>query len=267
MGKIKLLELKPFDSYVLGGLRNFQAGTDTYRETQPLPDIMKFFHLTDITKVRFCGVFIKEITTEDENFYIPVPADILQPRKGQSGNLKLSLLKKVGEYPLNETIMDIKTDYLPYIEAKNPKYEGAQGFIEIDFLKSYFTQGILQENLKTCHLKSLTDFIKSELKIGLKLDFNKFTAQESYLYMTFLNRLKENIRIVALLENKSDDTPKLEGSYYFGGETRISKIKTQALDEKLEFLSEKVDILEGKVLFNNSYLHRPRVKNRKPFTD
>jgi CRISPR-associated protein Cmr3 len=153
----------------------------------------------------------------------------------------------VDNLPLKDAVLDIETEYLPYVEVKEPKYEGASGFIEISSLKSYFVKGNLDNDLETSNLKKLSDFIKTELKIGLTLNFDRFTAEESRLYMTFLNRLKENVKLVALLEERGSKEITLKGSYYFGGETRVSKVETQPLDEKLKFLTDFVEIKRGNI--------------------
>jgi CRISPR type III-B/RAMP module-associated protein Cmr3 len=61
------------------------------------------------------------------------------------------------------------------------------------------------------------------------------------------NRLRENVKLVALLEERGSKETTLKGSYYFGGETRISKIETQPLDERLEFLTDCVEIERGNI--------------------
>jgi len=248
MGKLFLLEVKPVDSYVIGGLRNFQAGTDTYRETLTLPDITKFFALLDLNDFKVCGVFLKS----GNDIYFPIPADFLRPRKGQRGNLKLSQLRKVEDLKSREgdVIFDIEPEYIPYIEEEgDTKYEGASGFISFEYLERYFSTGELGEKLSTDVIKSISDFVKQELKIGLTLDFDRFAAEESRLYMTFVNRVQKGVKLVALLEQKGNDVKESppNGFFYFGGETRVAEIKTEPLggNNLLSFLEEDLEIKDG----------------------
>jgi len=259
---IRLLEVKPIDSYVIGGLRNFQAGSDTYRETLPLPDIIKFFSLVDLNVFKVCGVFLKKENT----IYFPVPADFLRPRKGESGNLKLSTLVELESLIHEEgnVVLDIETEYLPYLREEaddKTKYEGASGFIALNHLESYFRNGTI-EGLKTEDLKPISAFVKQELKIGLTLDFDNFTAEESRLYMTFLNRLERDVKLVALLVEKQE-AKHPEGLYYFGGETRVAQVKTQKEEPSLSFLQEEIPIEKGKLyrLYLTSHTYLPEELN------
>ena len=258
MNRFYLLELKPIDSYVIGGLKNFQAGVDTYRETLFLPDIMKFFALLDLDDFKVCGVFLQK----DGDIYFPVPGDFLRPRKGQKGNLKLSHLRKLEDLKSREgeIIFDIDAEYIPYVDEKDDtKYEGASGFISIKNLEDYFQYGEIRQNLQTDVIKPISDFIKQELKIGLTLNFDSFTAQESRLYMTFVNRVRKGVELVALLKGKSNkETP--NGFFYFGGETRVAEVNTKPLgeDNSLNFLNEEIEIKKGNLyrfyLTSHTYL-------------
>ena len=276
MNRLYLLELNPIDNYVIGGLRNFQAGVDTYRETLFLPDIMKFFALLDLEDFKVCGVFLRK----DGEIYFPIPADFLRPRKGQSGSLKLSKLKKVEDLKSREgdIIFDIDPEYIPYIEEKgDTKYEGASGFISAKSLEPYFQYGEIKQDLKTDSIKSISEFIKQELKIGLTLNFDSFTAQESRLYMTFVNRVVRGVKLVALLKvkegkenlNGESNLKPPNGFFYFGGETRVASVDTKPLEEEnpLHFLNGDMEIKGGNLyrfyLTSHTYLPEELKLKRK----
>ncbi len=100
---LELYEIRPYDFWLFGGLRNFQAGSDTFREPIFPPDIMKFFHLVDLKKCIPVGIFLKK---ENELFF-PVPADLLQPRKGVKGSLKITPFEDREKEPLKGAITDL----------------------------------------------------------------------------------------------------------------------------------------------------------------
>ncbi len=229
---VRLLEVTALDFWSFGGLQNFQAGIDTYRDVLFPPNIMRFFHLVNLKKTKVLGVLVKK----DGKLYFPVPADVVRPRKGKSGPLKVAILKNHAE-----GVTDINTKYLPVLE-EDEKYEGASGFIEFFYLKSYF-EGCLRAS--TENLLTQSAFVEKELKVGLTLDKDDFTAQESRLYTSFVLRPKAGVKLVALI--KSDNGDPLRGYYYFGGETRVSRVNVSE-DKELEcFLRETVKVEKGKL--------------------
>jgi CRISPR type III-B/RAMP module-associated protein Cmr3 len=220
---LELYEIKPYDFWLFGGLRNFQAGSDTFREPIFPPDIMKFFHLVDLDNCVPAGVFLQK----ENELYLPVPADLLQPRKGQAGVLKISPLEDRNSEPLRGALTDLDLEEkipekLPFVRENNPKYEGAKGFISLEKLERYFTDGCL--NATTDDLKSLGEFVEFETKVGLTLDFLNFTAEESRLYTTFVVRPKKDTTLAVLYLRKNSTECISDGDYHVGGETRISKV-------------------------------------------
>ncbi len=232
---MKFVEVKTPDFWLFGGLKNFQAGEDTYREVLFPPDVMKFFHLTDVTKCKPVGVFIKQIdkNKQKEELYLPAPADLLRPRKGEPGPLAVAELKKV-----SEALTDIETELLPVAPEGETKYESAAGFITLEHLKEYLEKGTV--NGKSCILKSVNDFVVFEPKVGLTLDFDRFGAKESRLYFTFVVRPKNGTSMVVLFDG---DCEGLEGFYHLGGETRVSKLREENLPKEL--FEKKVSVQKG----------------------
>jgi CRISPR-associated protein Cmr3 len=238
------IEVKTFDFWLFGGLRNFQAGSDTFREPRFPPDIMKFFHLTDLEEHQPVGVLLKR----GRNIFFPVPADILQPRKGERGNLKISHLKEREEILAQlcdkEFLTDLGEEHLlPFVgeDKDKKKYEGAGGFISFERLKTYFSEGRIEAS--TDDLKGLDYFVSSEIKVGLTLDFQRFSAMESMLYTTFVNRpqtLDSSLVVIFKGPNALE-----EGIYYVGGETRVSEVKPLKEENITPFLQEGIEVKEG----------------------
>ncbi len=250
---IELFEVKAFDFWSFGGLKNFQAGIDTYREPIFPPDIMKFFHLVDLKEVIPVAVFLKK----EGEIYLNVPADILQPRKGESGELKVSSLKRKSELP-EGALTDLESfEILPFLEESDKKYEGASGFMPFSRLKGYFTEN--RVCAYTDAINGLDTFVTFEPKVGLTLDFDKFTAEESRLYFTFVVRPKGDTSLVVVFKRKNPQGGKIEeGTYPIGGETRVSKVQ-KVEDEKIQnLLCEKINVCKGKLyklyLLSHTYI-------------
>ena len=239
---VELVEVKTFDFWTFGGLKNFQAGVDTYREPIFPPDIMKFFHLADLKEIFPVAVFLKK----ENEIYLSVPADILQPRKGEKGELKISPLKGKNNLP-EGALTDLKKfELLPFVEESCPKYEGAKGFIAFEKLKHYFMENRICAD--TDSLKGLDYFVTFEPKVGLTLDFDTFSAEESKLYFTFAVRPKKDASLVVVFKRKNSKSGKVEdGTYYLGGETRVSKIQKLENKDIKNFLSEKVNVCKDKL--------------------
>ena len=138
--ELELWEINTFDFWLFGSLKNFQAGIDTFRDPKFPPDIVKFFHLLDLEEAFPIGVFLKK----ENEIYFPVPADILQPRKGEKGKLKVSPLiskEKLNKEFLKENSSEVfltdreDLDILPFIKESETKYEGASGYISFEKIK------------------------------------------------------------------------------------------------------------------------------------
>ena len=251
---VELFEVKALDFWSFGGLKNFQAGVDTYRKPVFPPDIMKFFHIVDLNKLIPVAVFLKK---EDE-IYLPVPADLLQPRKGEKGELKISPLIKKGKLP-EGALTDLESfKVLPFIEKSEVKYEGAKGYLPFGKLKNYFTENRIC-GADTDNLKGLDCFVSFEPKVGLTLNFDTFSAEESRLYFTFAVRPKKDTSLVVVFKKKNDESVKIEeGIYHIGGETRVSKVQKVENEEFQNFLSEKINVCKGKLykfyLLSHTYI-------------
>jgi len=233
---VRLLKVKTLDFWAFGGLRNFQAGVETFRRSLFPPDVMKFFHLVDLNKVSVCGVLLEQNST----LYFPVPADLTRPRKKKEGNLEVSLLKRA------EGVTDLSFECLP-IAKKGKKVETASGFLAFERVREYFLK-VESFTAPVKALKSLSDFVKEEIKVGLTLNKDFFTAQEGRLYANFVLRPgkdeKNETHLVALLKEKGDFSFE-EGFYYFGGEARVSYARVEQNEELNGFLEEKVKVEKG----------------------
>ncbi len=229
--KVRLYEVIPYDAFAFGDLSNFQAGEESWRRTLEIPDVSRFFHLVDAKKTKICGVFI----SDKEKILLPVPGDVVAPRKGEEGCLSVSILKSKPD----KAITDIKSDYFPETEGK---VESAQGFISFNIFKNYI-KGCENLGITDNLIKSSDIFVK-EFKVGLSLNQDTFTAEEGRLYMTTYVRLKNNYSYLILTWG---DEYIEEGDYHIGGETRVAKIK-EFNDQKFkEFLEEKVKVNENKL--------------------
>jgi len=250
---VELFEVKALDFWSFGGLKNFQAGVDTYRKPVFPPDIMKFFHIVDLNKVVPIAVFLKK---EDE-IYLPVPADLLQPRKGVKGNLKISPLMGKEELP-EGALTDFESfKVLPFIKESEVKYEGAKGYLPFSKLKNYFTENKICAD--TDNIKGLDFFVNFEPKVGLTLNFDTFSAEESRLYFTFAVRPKKDTSLVVVFKKKNGESVKIEeGIYHIGGETRVSKVQKVESKELQSLLCEKINICKGELykfyLLSHTYI-------------
>lgn len=250
---VDLVEVKTFDFWSFGGLKNFQAGVDTYREPVFPPDIMKFFHIVDLKEVSPVAVFLKK----GAEIYFNVPADLLQPRKGEKGKLKISPLKGIEELP-EGALTDLQDfEILPFIEKSEEKYEGAKGFLPFNKIKSYFEENKICAD--TEDIKGLDFFVNFEPKVGLTLNFATFNAEESRLYFTFVIRPKENTSMLVIFKRKNQKGAKIEeGIYHIGGETRVSKIQKVENGEFQNFLRGKINVFDGKLykfyLLSHAYI-------------
>ena len=251
---VELFEVKALDFWSFGGLKNFQAGVDTYRKPVFPPDIMKFFHIVDLNKVVPMAVLLK---AKDE-IYFPVPADLLQPRKGEKGELKISRLVGKDKLP-KRALTDLESfEGLPFIEKSEVTYEGAKGFLPFKKLKSYFTENEIY-NVDTYNLKGLDFFVNFEPKVGLTLNFDTFNAEEGRLYFTFAIRPKKDTSLVVIFKKKNGESVKIEkGIYHIGGETRVSKVQKVENKELQSLLCEKINICKGKLykfyLLSHTYI-------------
>jgi CRISPR-associated protein Cmr3 len=195
------------------------------------------------------GVFLKK----ENEIYFPVPADILQPRKGEKGKLKVSPLiskEKLNKEFLKENSSEVfltdreDLDILPFIKESETKYEGASGYISFEKIKKYLSEGNLSAS--TGDLKNLNYFIEEELKVGITVDFEKFTAMESRIYTSFINRPKGNSSlVVAVIFKEKKNTKFQEGIYYIGGETRVSKVQKIKIPELEKILTQSIEIKKG----------------------
>ncbi len=139
---------------------------------------------------------------------------------------------------------------IPFIRESEPKYEGAKGFIPFEKFKCYFEN--INFHATTNDLKGLNEFVEFEIKVGLTINFDNFTAEESRLYTTFVLRPKKKTSLGVLYLKKHSFECLKGGDYHIGGETRVSKVlkvdgNNQAFNDLKSFLTQNVKIAKDKL--------------------
>ena len=220
---MKLYKVIPENPIWLGSLKHIDAGMEHYAKSLNLPNIMRFFNFVkDEKRNGACyGVFLSHKNT----LYLPAPSDIVGKRK-TGGNWKL--------LELDEKLK------IPLIKGDLGAYENASGyFISFQDFKTWM-KGKINEKVD---MKQINDFFKTERKTGIKVDIDRGTAEETYLYTQERIRFKEHVELLFLAKSC------FRQSGFFGGERNPARIEeVKDFKEELQILTQgKVNVEKGKV--------------------
>ena len=134
-----------------------------------------------------------------------MPADVLLPRKGREGSVRIAKLTEEG---------------LPFLRGTCEAYESSEGtFISLrDFLEKY-REGIEGFNAVG------PEVIKREHRVGIGLDRDYRKAKEAMLYSQEFLRFAEGTCLAVLAEEPFEE---LKGQFVrVGGERRIAFVKEE----------------------------------------
>jgi len=282
----KLYRIKALDFFSFGGLQNFAAGETSFRSGKFPPEVSRFFHLMDLEEAAVTAVLLMK----NGKLYLPVPADWSVPRKGEPGAVKTNFLGFQSWNPTDERLKsllpqegevffddnEVTLNNLPYLDENDiPKREATSGWVPFEVAKTYLEKGILENSVESGQIKK--QMSSSELKVGLTLEKNTFTAEERRLYFEFVERLTlpsdekdtkvlwEEVYLALLVESRSNTEPIKEGYYFVGGETRVGKVEKivenhNDAENFLKLLNSKVEVGNGK-LYKFLILSHTFVKN------
>ncbi len=202
---MKLFKVKAYNSLWFGGLKHMSGGEEHYLSSLMLPSIMVFFDFVKKDKKGACyGVALCD---DSNNIYLPSPADIVGERK-KGGNWRV--LKFYENLNLKG-----KTFQLPLIKGTLKAFENTEGyFITKEGFKEW-----KEGNISDKYMKDWNCFAKAELKVGLQINKDTKTAEESMLYFQERIRLKRGVYISFIAENLTSD----EG--FIGGERNPAKVE------------------------------------------
>ncbi len=207
---MKLYLLEPYDVLSFGGLKNFSAGESHIQKSSFPPPIMRFFPY-------FRKVY-SILLVKGNEAYLPAPADCLVPRKGEEGDPIIAPLK-----------------FPPVLEEEKP-YEPAKGFVSVrDFVERY------ANGKGKFALKELSEFLNTEMRVGVKLSVSSRTSEESMLYSQDFLRFKEDT-FLGILASEAD---RLKSLNKMGGEGKLAKLKGKK--DLAEFFKKKLTLKKGNI--------------------
>ena len=205
---MKLYLLEPYDVLSFGGLKNFSAGESHIQKSSFPPPIMRFFPY-------FKKVY-SVLLVKGEEAYLPVPADCLKPRKGEKGNPIIAPL----EFP-------------PLLQTEKP-YEPANGFLSLSDFVSKYTNGNSEFTLN-----ELSEFLATEPRVGVKLNTESRTSEESMLYSQDFLRFRKDT-LLGVIASESD---RLNGLNKVGGEGRLVRSKGER--DVPDYFKEPLNLKKG----------------------
>ncbi len=171
---LNVYTVNPYKEYIFGSLKHFVAGESHYYTSAENLNIMRFFKVLEDLKERDSHLKIYGVSfyKEDDNkeMYIPLPADILFPRKGEEG--KPIIIK----YSQNK----------PFIKGTTKNYEYKSGYISLTSFINYMNNSIENLDLKE-------NIFKKQEKAGVALDYetkiSRFSEEEDSGRLYFTQRL------------------------------------------------------------------------------
>lgn len=178
---MRLFKVKAYNSLWFGGLRHMSRGEEHYLSSLKLPSIMVFFDFVKKDKKGACyGVALCD---DSGNIYLPSPADIVGERK-KGGNWRV--LKFYNDLDLKGKVFR-----LPLIKGTLTAFESADGY----FITEEGFEKWKEGNISDSYMKNWSDFAETELKVGLQVNKDTKTAEESMLYFQERIRLKDRFYI------------------------------------------------------------------------
>lgn len=226
---MNVYKVRVYNSIWFGGLKHITEGEEHYVKGEVLPNIMKFFRFVKRNGNGACwGVLLlREHNDGRKEVLLPSPADIVGKRK------------KGGEWRLLEYDEKLKC---PLIRGILEAFEGAGDyFISLENFKKWksYEPGV--------ELQKISELIKREIKVGLKVDKDKGVAQESMLFF------QERIRPIDGVNFLFTANVVYEKKSFFGGERNPASVEELKEEEILKNIKE---ILYDEVPIKNGSYYR-----------
>ncbi len=241
---MKLFKVKAYNSLWFGGLRHMSGGEEHYLSSLRLPSIMVFFPFVKKDKKGACyGVALCD---DSGNIYLPSPADIVGERK-KGGNWRVLRFYK----HLN----------LPLIKGTLKAFESAEGYFITEEGFKEWKEGSISDK----HMRTWSSFAETELKVGLQINKDAKTAEESMLYFQERIRLKRGIYISFMAEK-----PALtEG--FIGGERNPAEVEEVKNTKLLSCLDDDCNVKKGSYyrlyLLTHTYIENLNTEEKPNHTD
>ncbi|EDP75978.1 type III-B CRISPR module-associated Cmr3 family protein [Hydrogenivirga sp. 128-5-R1-1] len=248
---MKLFRVKAYNSLWFGGLRHMSGGEEHYLSSLRLPSIMAFFPFVKKDKKGACyGVALCD---DSGNIYLPSPADIVGERK-KGGNWRV--LKFYNDLDLKG-----KAFQLPLIKGTLKAFESAEGYFITEEGFKEWKEGSISDK----HIKNWSEFAETELKVGLQINKDTKTAEESMLYFQERIRLKRGIYISFIAEKLVLN----EG--FIGGERNPAKIEKVKNIKLPSCLDNGCNVKKGSYyrlyLLTHTYIENNNTEEKPNHTD
>ncbi|MFB6088392.1 MAG: type III-B CRISPR module-associated protein Cmr3 [Candidatus Aenigmatarchaeota archaeon] len=217
------IKFTPLDTLFFRDSKPFTMGEDSWANTifPPFPSVIYgvlrslYFsnNLGELTKANENDDPTKQLTIKkicfsfDENYYFPVPLDIVQRKNQFASFKKLSLEEK------KSAITSCPTEY---ILKSNEQVENVFGLIPQNQLVEYLSKGEIKNSLEVLKYE---DFIFREPKIGIKKSKKTGSSEEGMLYRVEMLRLekKDGKKMSLCVDFENLKVPE-KGLAKFGGE-------------------------------------------------
>ncbi|WP_457599997.1 type III-B CRISPR module-associated Cmr3 family protein [Hydrogenivirga sp.] len=234
---MKAYKVRPYNSIWFGGLKHMTGGEEHYLKTEPLPNIMRIFpYVKDKAGKGAChGVFLYDET--NERFLLPAPADIVGIRK-KGGNWKVLNLRKINISACGKEIglLPVVKGTLEPLETAGNYFITEKGF---EIWRKLSTKGNCSKNLEK-ELIPYSEVFTTEIKVGLKTDKDKGTAEEGMLFFQERLRFKNDSVKLSFIGNGYADNDK----HFIGGERNPADVSE--IDRLPCFIDENIAIEKDK---------------------
>lgn len=248
------MKIQPTDSLFFGGGKPFNAGSDSWTDSNFLPNpsviwgalfsvlykenkIIKtkdskgktIVNKEEREKLQIKNIYLYQEENRVLNILIPTPLDINLDEYGKNHISKIKKVDFISNYPL---------DYISILEKENIELAD-KSFIKIEFLYKKY-----QKHFELS-LYSFDKIFKQDYKIGIKIDKDNKTAQENHLYRIDLTQFEKVCGFLIEYELETEKKFEPSGVLKLGGEGKTAKfkiieLKTKALDNQREKSLKKI---------------------------
>ena len=256
---MKLFEVKASNPIWFGGLKHMIAGEEHYTKSVPLPNIMRFFKIVKPNGGGCFGVILYE--SKRRAFLFTCPADIVG-RKKKGGDWRVLELSKV-----NIKVCGEDQPLLPLIKKSLEGFESAGGYFithkGLEKWEEISKYGGCKSRYKELEkeIVKVEDIVKTELRVGLRIDKETKTAEDRMLYFRERIRFSKERDVKLLFLTDKDEVGK-EG--FIGGERNRAYIRRFGENEHeiLELLCADMDVEKNGYyklyLLTHTYLENPK---------
>ncbi|WP_022855927.1 type III-B CRISPR module-associated Cmr3 family protein [Thermodesulfobacterium thermophilum] len=222
--------IKPIDLFILGNPSPFNSAEQTYRASEKIINPIPFF---GALRKKFKDAQINFISLISKNkFLFPLPFDIVKT----DTDYKQGILKRTAS---SKFVSDSEDEYwVSFGEEKI--HREFDRYIDSYFMDKYLLSEFEVENIKT------SEPIKTEKRIGIKIDRQKRTTEEGFLYFEEYLRFKEDSAFYIKTNFKaSEKTIKL------GGESRMAILEEIEIAIEDEFVN--IDRIQEHIINNGLF--------------